>query len=333
MRGEWTTIHSSNQPSNHPIIQTNQPSMPPKPSILVIGSANMDLIMQVDRIPRVGETVTRGVFSRAYGGKGANQAVGAARAGGRVAFVGCVGADDFGKAMRAQLAADGIDVSALFDASETATGTALIMVDRQGHNLISVAPGANYQLLPQHIDQVTDAMKAAAMIVLQCEIHPDTLDYTLERAATLQRPVLLNLAPARPLSDAQLAGLEWLVVNETEAAFLSGIEVTDTASAETAGRRLKERMPGGVIVTLGAQGSLVFREDTFFHVPAFAVEAVDTTAAGDVYCGALSVALVEGRPVEAAVRFAGAAAALAVMQLGAQPSAPPRPAILEMMER
>jgi len=302
-------------------------------SILVIGSANMDLIMQVDRIPQVGETVTGGVFSQAFGGKGANQAVGAARAGGEVVFVGCVGADDFGTAMVEQLATDGIDVSRLFRAPETATGTALIMVDRQGRNLISVAPGANYELLPGHIDQVADAIAAAALIVLQCEIHPETLDYILERAAVLQRPVLLNLAPARPLSDAQLAGLEWLVVNETETAFLSGMEVSDEASALTAGRRLKEHMPGGLIVTLGERGSLVFREDNYFHVPAFPVKAVDTTAAGDVYCGALAVGLVEGRSVEAAVRFAAAAAALAVMQLGAQPSAPLRPDILRMMER
>ncbi len=300
-------------------------------NILVIGSANMDLIMQVGRIPQVGETVTGGVFSKAFGGKGANQAVGAARAGGKVHFAGCVGSDDFGAAMIDNLSADGINVEYLFRAEDTATGTALIMVDEEGRNLISVAPGANYKLLPGHIDRLTDLMETADMIVLQCELSDATLDYILGRAAERQRPVMLNLAPARPLTLEQLRGLQWLIVNETEAAFLSGLPVTDEAEAWGAGKQLKESMPGNVILTLGKQGSVVFTGDQQFHVPAFPVKAVDTTAAGDVYCGALAVALVESKAVKKAVRFASAAAALAVTKLGAQPSAPRREEIEKMM--
>lgn len=300
--------------------------------ILVIGSANMDLIMQVDRLPKVGETVTGGVFSRAFGGKGANQAVGAARAGGKVAFAGCVGADDFGNAMVDNLKQDGIDVGLVRQTPEAATGTALIIVDKAGRNQITVAPGANYALRPHHVDALTERMEQAALILLQCELDNDTLDHILAKAATMERAVVLNLAPARPLTDDQLRSLAWLIVNETEAAFLTGKAVTGEASAREAAGLLRKKTGGGVIITLGENGSLVSSGRSTFHVPAFPVKAVDTTAAGDVYCGALAVAFVEGQPVEDAVRFAGAAAALAVTRLGAQPSAPAREAIERMLK-
>ena len=293
-------------------------------NIVVIGSSNMDLIMQVDRLPRPGETVTGGVFSRAFGGKGANQAVGAARAGGRVQFVSCLGADTFAADMLANFQRDGIDTRFVFQEKEAATGTALITVDRQGENCITVAPGANHRLLPRHIDEAEAAIRSAELVVLQCELHPDTLNYAIDRAAALGKKILLNLAPAQPLADQYLRKLHLLVVNETEAAMLTGLSVNSVEEATTAAEQLRTKVNGGVIVTLGTRGSYVAVDNMRELIPAFKVKAVDTTAAGDVYCGSLATALVEGQSIAQAVRFASAAAAIAVTRLGAQPSAPVR---------
>lgn len=300
-------------------------------SIIVIGSSNMDLIMQVARLPRPGETVTGGVFSRAFGGKGANQAVGAARAGGTVGFISCLGDDAFAADMLANFQRDGIDTRFVFQEENIATGTALITVDSQGENCITVAPGANHRLLPRHLDQSEDTLRRADLIVLQCEIHPDTLNYAIDKAAALGKRILLNLAPAQPLADEYLRKLHLLVVNETEAAMLSGRPVDSLEDAQKAAESLLPKVGDGVIVTLGTQGSYVAVENMRELIPAFKVKAVDTTAAGDVYCGSLATALVEGQSIAQAVRFASAAAALAVTRLGAQPSAPTRAEIEEFM--
>jgi ribokinase len=300
-------------------------------AIAVVGSSNIDLVMKMPRLPKVGETVTDATFVQAFGGKGANQAVGAARAGGEVAFVGCVGDDAYGGQVIANLQADGIDTRFVFTEKGVASGTALIMVDGAGQNFISVAPGANYRLTPAHVDRAREALARAAIIVAQCEIPAETLDHVIALGAELGTPVMLNLAPARRLGAASLAKLAYLAVNETEAEFLTGLTVASDRDVEAAADALVAKGPKTVVLTLGERGAYVAGGGGRARVPGFAVAAVDTTAAGDVHCGALAVAVVEGRAFLDAVRFANAAAALSVTKLGAQPSAPHRKDIEELL--
>jgi ribokinase len=301
--------------------------------IVVVGSANIDLVMKMPRLPRVGETVTDATFVQAFGGKGANQAVGAARAGGEVAFVACVGDDAYGQQVRGSLEADGIDTRFLYTEPGVASGTALIMVGGAGENCIAVAAGANGRLTPAHVDRAREAIDSAAMVVTQCEIPEETLERVVSLGAELGKPVLLNLAPARPLADSSLSRLAWLAVNETEAELLTGRRVATDGDVQEAAGALLARGPKAVVLTLGARGAYVAAGAVRGLVPGFAVEAVDTTAAGDVHCGALAVALVEGRGVLESVRFANAAAALAVTRLGAQPSAPLREDVDALLSR
>ncbi|HXK09686.1 MAG TPA: ribokinase [Vicinamibacteria bacterium] len=301
--------------------------------VVVVGSSNVDLVMKMPRLPKVGETVTDCEFAQVFGGKGANQAVGAARAGGEVAFVGCVGGDAYGSQVVENLRADGIDTRFVFAETGVASGTALIMVGGEGHNYLAVAPGANYRLTPAHVDRARGALAEAAIVGTQCEIRADTLDRVVALAAELGKPVMLNLAPAREVSEASLARLAYLAVNETEAEFLTGLPVASDADASKVADALRAKGPKTVVLTLGPRGAYVAAEGVRALVPGFAVEAVDTTAAGDVHCGALSVALVEGRPLLEAVRFANAAAALSVTKLGAQPSAPRRSDIEELLSK
>jgi ribokinase len=292
--------------------------------LVVVGSSNIDLIMKMERLPRPGETVTEAEFAQVFGGKGANQAVGAARAGGDVAFVSCVGDDAYGAQVIENLKRDGIDTRHVFPEEGVASGTALIMIDAGGENCISVAPGANYRLTPEHVDRAREAIEEAAVVIAQCEILPETLDHVIDLGFRLGKLVLLNLAPARALADASLAKLGALAVNETEAEFLTGRPVTTDAEVEAAASALLRKGPKIVIVTLGGRGAWVAVEGHQGLVPGFEVEATDTTAAGDVHCGALAVGLVEGQALLDAVAFANAAAALSVTKLGAQPSAPAR---------
>jgi ribokinase len=292
--------------------------------VVVVGSSNIDLIMKMDRLPRPGETVTEAEFAQVFGGKGANQAVGAARAGGDVAFVSCVGDDAYGGQVIENLKKDGIDTRHVFREEGVASGTALIMIDAGGENCISVAPGANYRLTPAHVDRARDVIEEAAVVIAQCEILPETLDYVIDLGFRLGKLVLLNLAPARSLDDASLGKLGALAVNETEAEFLTGLPVKNDAEVQAAAGALLGKGPKIVIVTLGARGAWVAVEGHQGLVPGFEVDPVDTTAAGDVHCGALAVGLVEGQALLDAVAFANAAAALSATKLGAQPSAPSR---------
>lgn len=301
--------------------------------VAVVGSSNIDLVMKMPRLPRVGETVTDATFIQAFGGKGANQAVGAARAGGEVSFVACVGDDAYGTQVRGSLEADGIDTRFVFVEPGVASGTALILVGGGGENCIAVAAGANGRLTPGHVDRAREALARAEIVVTQCEIPGETLDHVVALGAELGRPVMLNLAPARKLSGASLARLACLAVNETEAEFLTGRKVAADRDVEAAAEALLALGPKTVVLTLGARGAYVATAGVRALVPGFPVEAVDTTAAGDVHCGALAVALVEGRPLLDAVRFANAAAALSATKLGAQPSAPARADIEALLVR
>ena len=295
--------------------------------VVVVGSSNVDLIMKMERLPRPGETVADADFIQAFGGKGANQAVAAARAGAHVCFVSCVGDDAYGRQVVANLENDGIDTRHVVRETGVPTGTALIMIDSAGENCISVAPGANYRLTPAHVDRARDAIEAASVLVTQCEIPQETVEYVIDLGARLGKRVMLNLAPARPLAHASLARLGVLAVNETEAAFLTGLPVKSDAEVEVAARALGAQGSQTVVLTLGSRGAWVAGEGHAGLVPPVPVVAVDTTAAGDVHCGALALALAEGRPLEGAVVFANAAAALSTTILGAQPSAPERSAI------
>jgi ribokinase len=292
--------------------------------VAVVGSSNIDLIMKMERLPRPGETVADAEFAQVFGGKGANQAVAAARAGGDVSFVSCVGDDAYGGQVIDNLETDGIDTRHVCRENGIASGTALIMVDSGGENCISVAPGANYRLTPAHVDRARGVIEEASIVVAQCEILPETLEHVIDLGARLGKLVMLNLAPARPLADASLARLGALAVNETEAEFLTGRPVKTNAEIEAAAGALLARGPKIVILTLGARGAWVAVEGHQGLVDGFEVEPVDTTAAGDVHCGALAVALVEGQALLEAAAFANAAAALSVTKLGAQPSAPGR---------
>lgn len=293
-------------------------------NIVVIGSSNVDFIMKMERLPKVGETVTDSIFMQVFGGKGANQAVGAARAGGNVTFVSCVGDDKFADHMIENFKKDGINAEWVFKEKDVATGAALIMIGSKGNNYISVAPGANYRLSKSHIDKAKSVIEEASIILLQYEILPETLQYIIELSHELKKKVVLNLAPARPIGYDILEKLSILVVNETEAEFLTGINVSTPGDIETAAIFLLKKGIETVIITLGEAGSYIATQDYRKKVGAFRVTAVDTTAAGDVYCGSLCVALMEGKSLPDAVRFAGAASAISVTRLGAQPSAPTR---------
>jgi ribokinase len=292
--------------------------------IVVVGSSNTDMIVQTPHLPRPGETVLGGTFSTAAGGKGANQAVAAARVGGSVTFVARVGQDGFGDQAVQGFADEGIDVDYIVHDSQAPSGVALISVDAQGENCIVVASGANNNLGVADLNAAAGVIASADTVLMQLETPLETVEAAARMAHAQGVRVILNPAPACELSDALLGSVSILTPNETEAELLTGITVTDEASAQRAAEVLIGRGVETVILTLGAAGAYVYSEGFQGIVPSYPVEPVDTTAAGDTFNGVLAVALAEGRSLEQAVIFANAAAALSVTQLGAQPSAPDR---------
>ena len=295
-----------------------------QPSIVVVGSSNTDMIIRLDRIPKPGETILGGKFLTAHGGKGANQAVAAARSGGSVTFVARVGRDGFGDQALAAWREDGIAVQHVARDPAAPSGVALIFVAKDGENSIAVASGANGKLSVADVHAARGAFAAAAVCVMQLETPLATVEAAATLAAKLGLTVILNPAPARPLPARLLRQISILTPNETEAELLTGIAVADVASAKKAAAKLLDQGVGRVVLTLGKRGALVADGDGARMVPGFKVKAIDTTAAGDVFNGALAVALAEGQALEAAVKFANAAAALSVTKAGAQPSAPKR---------
>lgn len=293
-----------------------------KKSIVVVGSSNTDMVIKLDHIPRPGETILGGEFVMAAGGKGANQAVAAARAGGDVTFVARVGRDMFGDQAVAGFQKDGICVDHVLRDKASPSGVALIFVARDGENSIAVASGANGNLSPADVRKARQAIASASVLVMQLETPLPTVQAAAEIAAKAGVPVILNPAPACPLPDELLRLVSILTPNETEAELLTGIQVTDDASAERAADSLLARGIKTVIITLGPRGAFVASEEFWALVPGFEVQAVDTTAAGDVFNGELAVALARQQPLAEAVRFASAAAAISVTRMGAQPSAP-----------
>jgi len=293
-------------------------------TIVVVGSLNMDLVMRMDRAPAGGETLPGRDFATLPGGKGANQAVACARMGAQVSMVGRVGADANGEVLRSALAADGIDAAEVEALAAAHTGVAMIWVEDGGQNRIALASGANGLLDAAGVERAAALIDAATMLIVQLEVPMATVEAAVARAHRAGVTVLMNAAPAAALPSSLWPQIDILVVNESEAAVLSDIAVVDPASAATAGVSLRERGPDRVLVTLGAQGVVVVDAGGARHAPARPVQAVDTTAAGDTFIGALAAALCEGRSLDDAVALGQAASALCVTRRGAQASIPYR---------
>jgi ribokinase len=300
--------------------------------ILVIGSTNVDFLIKTDKLPAFGETVTDGIFMQNYGGKGANQAVGAARAGGNVTFVTCLGQDLYANELIHNFQNDRINTRFVTKEEGISTGSALIMLDKDGNNYLSVAPGSNYRMTKAHINSAIEAFKEADIIVIQMEIPFETTAYIFELALKYQKKIMFNLAPVRPFDLSVLSNVYAFVVNEVEAAMVTGLKVETDEEIRIAAKNLLKKGCEIAIITLGIRGSFVASSEIQQFVSAYKVKAIDTTAAGDVYCGSLAVALVEGKSVIEAVKFAGAASAISVTRLGAQPSAPGRKEIDEFIQ-
>ena len=302
-----------------------------KNSILVVGSSNTDMIIKMARIPKPGETIIGGEFASAAGGKGANQAVSAARAGGAVTFIARIGQDMFGDKAVAGFIAEGINVDYVVRDRTSPSGVALIFVGQNGENSIAVASGANARLTPADVRKAKSAFRQAIVLLLQPETPLDTVEVAAELTAAAGGRVILNPAPARPLPDKLLRRVYLLTPNESEAELLTGIAVNNVDGAAKAADALRARGVQNVIITMGARGALVAGKRLRQLIPAFRVKAVDTTAAGDVFNGTLALGLAEGRSLLEAARFASAAAAISVTRMGAQTSAPTRKEIERLL--
>lgn len=292
--------------------------------IVVIGSSNTDLVVNTDRAPEGGETVLGNGFAVNHGGKGANQAVAVSRIGGTVSFISKVGNDTFGSQMRRHYEDEGMDVSYVLVDALAPSGVALIIVDGKAENRIVVAPGANSNLAEEDINKAGLAVEKSEFVLLQLEIPMATVEYAARMAASLGKKVIVNPAPACPLSEELLRDVYLITPNETEAGILTGITIVDNDSAIKAAEALLGLGVQNVVITLGEKGALVYNAEVSMFVPAYQVKAVDTTAAGDVFNGALAVALSEGRTLPDAARFACAASAISVTRMGAQNSVPSR---------
>lgn len=300
----------------------SEPFAAPPADVLVVGSLNMDLRIRTPRLPAPGETLTGSGFDTDGGGKGANQAVAAARQGARVAMLGAVGQDAHGAALLAALQADGIDTHAVEHIAGTPSGTAAILLMPDGENSIVVIPGANHALTPERVRAQATRLRQARVVVAQLECPLDAVAEALAIAREAGAVTVLNAAPVQPLGEALLGQLDWLVVNEIEAAALAGMPVPGPAEARAVAEQLRRRGPRQVLVTLGAEGLVLAGPEGTLALPAPRVQAVDTTGAGDTVVGALAAALAAGRPLREALTRAQAAAALAVTRLGTQSAMP-----------
>jgi len=296
--------------------------------IIVVGSSNTDMVVKAEKLPAKGETVIGGKFLMNPGGKGANQAVAAARLGGEVVFVTKVGNDIFGKQAVQGLGREGIETTFVYTDAETPSGIALIGVDTTGENSIMVALGANSQLRPAEVVTAIDSNPEAGWLLIQLEIPMATVEAAIWQGVARGLKVILNPAPAQPLSPDILSHLFAITPNESETELLTGIKVIDIPTARQAAQYLFNKGISNVVITLGSKGAFMMNASVIQHIAAPIVEALDTTAAGDVFNGALIVALAENQPLEDAVFFACHAASISVTRMGAQTSIPLRKEVL-----
>jgi len=296
--------------------------------IIVIGSSNTDMVIKSKKLPAPGETILGGTFLMNPGGKGANQAVAAARLRGNVTFVAKTGNDVFGSEAKQLFDNEHIDTRFLISDDNNPSGVALINVDENGENSIVVASGSNGTLSAYDINENVFKTEPDDIFLMQLEIPVGTVEYVAQKAASNGNKVILNPAPARQLSNDLLSCLYMIIPNETEAEILTGIKVTDSETAEKAARKLYAKGVKNVVITMGGSGAFLFTPGNSKMIYVVPVKAVDTTAAGDVFCGALAVALSEGKKTEEAVVFANKAAGISVTRMGAQASAPYRDEIL-----
>lgn len=296
----------------------------PSKKIIVVGSTNMDMVVKTKHIPAPGETIFAGSFFMNPGGKGANQAVAAARLGGNTSFISKVGNDVFGKQSAKLLGEEGVNTRFLLTDEELPSGVALITVDEKGENTIVVASGANGNLYPKHLEEALEEIGGADIILMQLEIPMETVEFVAKYAASKNVKVILDPAPANDLSAELLRHIHIITPNQTEAEMLCGVKVDDTESAKKAANAIYALGVKNVIVTMGDLGAVICSEGKIQLVSAPKVEALDTTAAGDCFNGGLAVALSEGKTLVGAVHFGCLAAAVSVTRLGAQSSIPYR---------
>jgi ribokinase len=295
-----------------------------KNKVIVIGSYNTDLTIKTARIPRPGETVIGGIFSEGGGGKGANQAVAAARAGASVSLIARVGGDLLGNAGVERLTREGIATEKIVRDACLSTGVAFIVVDERGENSIVVASGANARLSPEDIDAAAAEIARAAVVLLQLESPLETVRAAIQRARASKALVILNPAPAQPLDQNLLEQIDIITPNKVEAEMITGIKVTDENSMRSIAEKFFALGVKTVVITLGAGGVFVGVPEKMELLPAFTVGAVDSTGAGDVFSGSLAAFLAEGMTIDDAARMANASASISVTRLGAQNSAPRR---------
>ena len=303
-----------------------------RPTVTVVGSFNTDLVVHTPRMPVKGETILGGPYHTGPGGKGANQAVAAARLNADVAMVVKLGQDDLGDQAEANLRNEGINPDYVLRTDASHTGVAFIIVDEDGENMIVVAPGVNTRLTPEDVDAARDAIVDADILLVELESPMETVERAIRVAHEAGVRVLLNPAPGQPLDAAMLAMVDVLTPNETEAEIITGRSVRSTNEAEAAAHQLLDTGVGVAIITLGANGALIVTEEGAQHVPGQKVDVVDTTGAGDAFNGALAVALAEGQPLVDAVAFANVAAALQVTKLGTAPAMPYRDDVEAVLE-
>lgn len=303
------------------------------PRIAVIGSSNMDLVIQAARIPAVGETVLGGEFVMVPGGKGANQAVAAARLGADVLFIARLGRDLFASRSMENFRDNGVDTRYVLKTARVPSGVALIMVDKDGGNSILVAPGANSHLMPDDVHAAREDIALCGAVVAQLEVPIETVEYTAELASELGIPFILDPAPACELNAELLSRVDVLTPNESEATALTGMHVHDRQTAAMACERVLAKGVKTVIVTMGAEGFVLGDDEGTAFVEPCKVEAVDSTAAGDAFTGSLAMGIAMGQSVRQASRLAGNVAALSVTKMGAQSSMPTRQEIERFMEQ
>jgi len=292
--------------------------------VVVVGSVNMDLVIQVGRMPRAGETLIGSNFTRACGGKGANQAVATARLGAKTTFIGRVGDDDFGRALKANLKKDGVSTRYLLTDDEAPTGVALIIVDKSGENSIVVASGANARVSPDDLSAAKGAWRGARFLIVQFEVPLETVEAALDTARRHEVTSILDAGPAKKCPARILRKADIVSPNEVESETLTGLRIRGIRSAERVASKFRKMGVRTIVLKLGALGALVADGDKCVHIPTPKIKAVDSTAAGDAFTGALAVFLGEGKDLIEATRYACCAGALACLKVGAQPSLPHR---------